>query len=330
MTAFLQRDVFRAMGTTCSIAVAIEHETAALASVASLAARREVAACERALSRFDTGSDLSRVNRESGSWVSVDERLVEALGTACRLRASTRGKFDPTILPALVAAGYDRSFERLTNRPAAQLDGWRPGARIDVDAGSGLARVERGAMIDLGGLGKGFAAARALDALRGEWPAVTGALVDLGGDIAIWGVPPGGGFWLVDVEDPRSPGHTVGTLRLAGGGVATSGCETRRFGPDRRLHHLIDPSTGMPSLAGPYAITVVAPSASEAEAYSTALAVCDPDEAHDLLDSRPDLAALLVPRSGAPISIGPLPLIDRRPVVRFVITDDQGKRFACR
>ena len=168
MTAFLQRDVFRAMGTTCSIAVAIEHETAALASVASLAARREVAACERALSRFDMGSDLSRVNRESGSWVSVDERLVEALGTACRLRASTRGKFDPTILPALVAAGYDRSFERLTNRPAARLDGWRPGARIDVDAGSGLVRVERGAMIDVGGLGKGFAAARALDALRGR------------------------------------------------------------------------------------------------------------------------------------------------------------------
>lgn len=326
MTAFLLRETFQAMGTACSVGVATEPGSAMRARRAIVAACREVAACEQALSRFDRGSDLSRLNRRSGSWVVVDERLVEALEAAIRLRVSTGGKFDPTVLRALVAAGYDRTFERLTDRPASELDGWYAGARIDVDPDSSRARVERGASVDLGGLGKGFAATRALDAIRNTWPETTGALLDLGGDIAVFRVPPGGGLWLVDIADPGSPERKLGTLRLSSGGVATSGPGTRRFGPRRELHHLIDPATGRPALGGPQAVTVVAPTATEAEAYATALAVGDPDDAHDLLDRRPDLAALLVPRSGAPVSIGPLPLA--APRVQFVITAQRG-RFAC-
>ena len=326
MTASLLRETFRAMGTACSVSIAIEPGSAMCARRAIVGARLEVAACEQALSRFDQSSDLSRLNRESGSWVVVDERLVEALEAAIRLRVSTRGRFDPTMLRALVAAGYDRTFERLTNRPASELGDWHAGARIDVDPECSRARVERGAAVDLGGLGKGFAATRALDAIRNSWPETTGALLDLGGDIAVWGAPPGGGAWLVDIADPGSPERKLGTLRLSSGGVATSGPGTRRFGPRRELHHLIDPATGRPAVGGPRAVTVVAPTATEAEAYSTALALGDSDEAHDLLDLRPDLAALVVPRSGAPISIGPLPLA--APRAQFVVTTQRG-RFAC-
>jgi FAD:protein FMN transferase len=309
------------MGTICAAAVAAAPADRTQARRALDAARREVAACEQALSRFDGGSDLSRLNGAAGSWIAVDTRLVEALEAALRARTETHGRFDPTILPALSAAGYDRSFELLTERAAMPVDGWHAGGRIDVDPSSRRARVERGAAVDLGGVGKGFAATRALHAMRRAWPGLTGALVDLGGDIAVWGAPPEGGPWRVDIADPRAPGRSAGRLELEGGGVATSGRDTRRFGPGGRLHHLIDPATGVPAVAGPLSVTVVAASAAEAEAHATALAVTDVDGARDQLASRPDLGALLIPHSGAPIVIGRLPLVRERPRPRLLTTE---------
>jgi thiamine biosynthesis lipoprotein len=319
MTRALQGESFSAMGTICAVAATAGPRDVTLARRALDAAQLEVAACERALSRFDARSDLSRLNLAGGAWVAVDTRLVDALAAALRARTDTRGRFDPTILPALAAAGYDRSFELLTERAALPLDGWHAGARVDVDPGSGKARVERGAAVDLGGIGKGFAATRALHAMRTAWPALTGALVDLGGDIAVWGTPPEGGPWRVDIADPRAPDRVAGTLELTSGGVATSGRDTRRFGPGGRLHHLIDPATGVPAARGPLSVTVVAASATDAEAHATALAVTDVDEARDHVASRPDVAALLIPELGEPIAIGHLPLVRERPRARFLI-----------
>jgi thiamine biosynthesis lipoprotein len=312
------------MGTTCAVAVTADSSDLILARHALAAAQREVAACARALSRFDTRSDLSRLNGASGTWVAVDARLLEALATALHARTATRGRFDPTILPALTAAGYDRSFELLAERPALPLDGWHAGARIDLDDRSGRARVELGAAVDLGGIGKGFSATRALEAMRSAWPALAGGLVDLGGDIAVWGTPPEDGSWRVDIADPRTPDRVVGTLELTSGGVATSGRDTRRFGPRRQLHHLIDPATGTSADAGPLSVTVVATSATEAEAHATALAIAEVDDAYDHLASRPDLGALLIPELGEPIAIGRLPLVRERPRARVVIAAPRG------
>ena len=325
MNRSLQRDLFRAMGTTCMVAVTAEHCDAAPARRALEVARREIAACERALSRFDARSDLSLLNGASGSWVEIDIRLVEALAAALRARIDTDGRFDPTILPALVAAGYDSSFELLAERPPTALDAWNAGAQVDIDHASRAARVERGAAVDLGGIGKGFAATRALEAMQRTWPALPGALLDLGGDIAVSGHPPEGGPWRVDVEDPRAPDKIVGTLELRGGGVASSGRNRRRFGPGRRQHHLIDPTTGAPAVLGPLAVTVVATSTTEAEVHATALAVTDVDDAHDYLGARPDVAALLIPQYGESIQIGGPPLVRERPRTRLVVTMQRGR-----
>ena len=325
MTRALQRESFRAMGTICGIAATAGSHDVFLARIALDAAEAEVAACERVLSRFDPHSDLSRLNRSAGEWVAVDTRLIQALAAALRGRTSTYGLFDPTILPALAAVGYDRSFELLSEKAAAPLDGWHGGARIDVDPGSGRARVEQDAAVDLGGIGKGFAGVRALLAMRTAWPALPGGLVDLGGDIAVWGEPPEDGPWRVDVADPRGHGRVAGTLELTSGGVATSGCDTRRFGPGRRLHHLIDPATGEPAAAGPLSVTVVAGSATEAEPYATALGISTVHGARNLLAPRPDVAALLVPHVGEPVAIGTLPLAPDRPGQRLVINTQVGR-----
>ena len=126
MTAHLERIAFRAVGTELQGGGHGRRWRPKRARRALAAAHAEVAACETALSRFDPSSDLSAgSNRDAGSWVTVDERLAEAIRLALNARIATGGRFDPTILPALVAAGYDRSFELLEERPPRPIDGWR-------------------------------------------------------------------------------------------------------------------------------------------------------------------------------------------------------------
>jgi thiamine biosynthesis lipoprotein len=311
----LARIEWRAVGTTCSAAVTTTGDQQTAAQAALAAAQDEVAACERELSRFDSGSGLSRLNAAAGEWVQAGPRLRDALRLALRAREDTAGRFDPTVLPALVAAGYDRSFEELEERPAARADGWHAGAAIELDERRCRARVEPGAAVDLGGIGKGYAAGRALDAMLRTAPSVRGGLVDLGGDIAVDGDAPEGGPWRIAVAHPRRRGETLATLALAAGGIATSGRDARRFGPARSLHHLIDPETGESALAGPLTVTVVAPDAARAEAAATTLAIAGLSEAEAFVAARPELSALYVPPSGPPIPLGRPPVEPPRLVV---------------
>lgn len=306
----LVRHAFTAMGTSCQLAVAASPEDEPQAQRALAAGLLEVETCERVLTRFKPTSDLSRLNGSLGEWVEVDPRLVAALRAAVDARRATRGLFDPTILEPLVAAGYDRTFAELTNRPARAADGWRRGAAIWIDEDSCRARLERGSAVDLGGIGKGFSAARALEAMRLAWRAMTGGFADLGGDLAFSGRPLDGDAWRVAIADPRNPGASLATLQLNDGGIATSGRDRRRFGPARSLHHLIDPETGSPAVRGPLAVTVVARDASEAEALGTAFGISELDDVRRLAQGR-DVAALYIPAAGNPVEVGTLPLAPR-------------------
>jgi thiamine biosynthesis lipoprotein len=311
----LHRTEWRAVGTTCAAAVTAGPNDESEARWALGAAQEEVAACEHELSRFDPASDLSRLNAAGGRWTPVGRRLLEALGLALRAREETDGRFDPTVLPALVAAGYDRSFELLEEREARWADDWRAGTAIELDTRNGCARLEPGSSVDLGGIGKGYAAGRALEAMLAVSPALAGGLVDLGGDIAVRGESPEGGPWLIAVADPRRAGETLAVLALDSGGVATSGRDARRFGPARSLHHLIDPETGESALAGPLTVTVVAPDPAGAEVHATTLAIAGAGEAEAHVAANPRISALYVPQFGPALPLGRLPLVSERLVV---------------
>jgi thiamine biosynthesis lipoprotein len=312
----LHRTEWRAVGTTCAAAVTADADDEREVSWALGAAREEVAACERELSRFDPASDLSRLNAAGGRWTPVGRRLLEALVLALQAREETGGRFDPTVLPALAAAGYDRSFEQLEERQAWCADNWRAGTEIELDARNGRARLEPGSSVDLGGIGKGYAAGRALAAILIGSSTLAGGLVDLGGDIAVRGESPEGGPWLVAVADPRRAGETLAVLALDSGGIATSGRDARRFGPARSLHHLIDPETGESALAGPLTVTVVAPDPVAAEVNATTLAIAGPAEAEAHVSAKPAISALYVPQFGPVVPLGRLPLVSERLIVR--------------
>ena len=281
------------------------------------AGRSEVVACERALSRFDPDSDLTRLNGAGGGWVTVGERLLAALRSALQARTDTAGRFDPTILPALVAAGYDRSFEQLTPRAPHVARSWHAGAQIELDTAGGRARVEAGAAVDLGGIGKGFSAVRALEAMRGRVarpPRRSGrpgrrhrrlGHVARGGALAARASPTRASRAGRSARSASPPAASRRRAATGAGSASRASC-----------HHLIDPGTGAPARGGPLAVTVVAADAAAAEAHATALAVTPARAARAYVAERPGLGALVVPDTGAPIVAGEIEFSAPRPRVR--------------
>ncbi len=243
---------FHAMGT--DVELLVDAEPGARTEDALDRAQGEFERLEQVLSRFREDSELSQLNRD-GATQTASHDLIRVVEIALEAREATAGLFDPTIHDAVVAAGYDRSFEAVApdtaSIPAAPKAACGGEVRVD---GTTIA-LEPGTRLDLGGIGKGYAADRVAEQL-----AVTGpCLVNAGGDLAVRG-----GTWPIGVTDGL-------TLELTRGGLATSGRDRRRWrrgGVER--HHLIDPQTGMPAEGTPLRVTVIGSSAVEAEVAAKA------------------------------------------------------------
>ena len=236
----MRRHAFRAMGTD----VELFGEPAGFELVEC-----EFERLEGLLSRFRPESELSRLNRTGLLEAGPD--LLRVVGLALAARDRTHGLFDPSVHDAVVAAGYDRSFELLTTpRPG-------PPARCDgaVTIAGGTIRLASGVRLDLGGIGKGYAVDRSVRILGAFGP----TLVNAGGDMACLG-----GSWPIGVETPGAPL----TIALERGALATSGSDRRRWAGG---HHLIDPRTGSPADSPYLRVTVAAPSAVEAEVLAKAI-----------------------------------------------------------
>lgn len=245
-------------------------------------ARQRIGELERLWSRFREDSDLCRVNSRAGQAVPVAPETVEIVRRAVEAWELTGGLFDPTVLTALEAAGYDRTFTMVADRPdgtatAAPVPGC-PGIEID----DGTVRVPEGTRLDLGGIGKGYAADLVAYELRTAGAA--GALVNLGGDVRVSGTPPTDAGWVVSVADPWQEGRDLVSLAVAEGAVATSSRlrrSWRRGGQE--AHHLIDPRTGAPTDGDIAAVTVVTQQAHWAEILAKAALIAGPGPGQELL-----------------------------------------------
>jgi FAD:protein FMN transferase len=287
----LQRLAFAAMGT--QVEALLEAPFSGAARTALARVRAEFERLERIFSRFRGDSELSRLNEAGSLDAGPDLRAVIELALAARER--TAGRFDPTLHDAVVAAGYDRTFDELDEH-AADLPAPDPGAPRDVSVQGRRIRLGEGVRLDLGGIVKGYASDRCAEMLAPLGP----CLVNAGGDLAVAGAR-AGGPWPVAVNVPR--GRL--TLALTGGGLATSGRDRRhwRRGGEER-HHLIDPATCRPAADGPLTVTVAAPSATEAEVAAKAIFLAGDDAEHEaeLLGT----PAVIVRADGTPRLVGGL------------------------
>jgi len=253
----IERRAFRAMGTDVELFLAGEPSATAAALLDS--AEREFERLEALFSRFRPNSELSELNR-SGR-IAASEDLLEVVELALGARERTGGRFDPTVHDALVAAGYDRTFDELVRDGASDETAARCGGAVTVTGRT--IELEPGFRLDLGGIGKGYAVDRAAALLAVAGP----ALVNAGGDIAALGRPDELG-WRVGIETGGDPI----TVALEDAAIATTGRDRRRWRRNgRERHHLIDPATGRPAETDLLRVTVVAPTAVEAEVLAKSL-----------------------------------------------------------
>jgi len=287
----MQRHVFRAMGT--EVEVMLDLPAGHVTDNAFRGVEAEFGRIEAALSRFLPDSELSTLNRRGR--VKAGPDLLATMELALAARARTGGRFDPTVHDALVAAGYDRSFEQVpADRAARNGNGSHScGGPVEIDRFTRTIELAAGVRLDLGGIGKGYAVDRAVEKLSRRGP----CLVNAGGDVAVRGRR-----WPVGVETANG----FVTLELVSGALATSGSDRRHWRTNgQEQHHLIDPTTGLPSGSDLLRVTVVGSSAAEAEVLAKSLFLAGAEQAAAEAE-RDGVAAVLVTGDGRTVMTGAL------------------------
>lgn len=303
----------RAIGTQAVVAVTASE----LADRAMAMLEADLGDLDRACSRFRSDSELRRLERVSlGRPIPVSRLLFEVLEVACVVAVQTAGVVDPTIGSALVELGYDRDFARLpigglasAGRPVPAPGWWR----ILLDPSARTVSLPSGIRVDVG------ATAKALAADRGAQRIATslgcGALVNLGGDVAVAGDPPEGGWSVGIAPDCRTPAdHADQVVAITAGGLATSGTTARTWLRDgRRVHHIVDPWTGEAAPTVWAVVSATAPTCVEANAWTTAAVVWGEDAIGN--PEALGVAARLVDAAGSVVRTGSWPSTgDRVPV----------------
>lgn len=290
---------FRAMNT--GILFAAEGDAARLEEGFCLV-EELVHQYESRFTRFSPDSELSALNRSSGTWFVASAELYELVSLSYDYFQNTGELFNPGILNALEHAGYNRSMDEIRTRgffPLAE-DGWpwlsTHFGHIQLDDERQAIFLPASLRIDLGGIAKGWIVERAAIALARFAQA---CLVDAGGDLFMVGLPEHTSAWTVAIEDPFDESKNIAVLSVGPGAVATSTITKRcwKAGGEER-HHLIDPRTGRPAETGWASVTVIAPHATQAEVLAKSILIGGPGAAGVLLERFPDSAFIAVDRSG--------------------------------
>lgn len=256
---------FTAMGCPCEVLV--DTADPGLGRRLAAAAEAEARRVEAKFSRYRADSVVSRLNASNGRPVAVDEETALLLDFAAECWRLSDGLFDVTTgvlrrawrFEPGAAPPSDRAVEE-----ARALVGWDK-----AEWSGGALTLRPGMEVDLGGLGKEYAADRALALLRAE--SDEAVLVNVGGDIAARGPRRGGEPWLVGIERAGTEGEASRVVGMTRGGLTTSG-DTKRCleAGGRRYGHILDPRTGRPVEGAPRSVTVAAGSCTEAGFLSTA------------------------------------------------------------
>lgn len=304
----MQKIEFRAMG--CQMAAFVDDP--GLPAARALAQTpADFEEWEQAISRFRPDSDLNKLNASAGTFHPVSPILWDVIHSALSAARWTGGLVNPCILNALEHAGYDRSFDLVrTGLPvpenrlpsetkegsAISPDAWRD---IALDEKRRAVRLPEGVRLDLGGVGKGWAAWQAARRLNAFGP----ALVDAGGDIAVSSSRADGSPWPVAIADPLEMQESLGILALRECGVATSGIDYRRWLRNGSWkHHIIDPRSGEPAQTDLLSVTIIAPEALQAEAAAKAVLILGSRDGLTWLENQAEICGLLVFQDGRVIS----------------------------
>ncbi|WP_179090126.1 FAD:protein FMN transferase [Paenibacillus sp. FSL H8-0548] len=274
--------------------------------------------CESRFSRFRPDSELSRLNSSGGEWIILSDRLYDVLAQAESYRKATNGWFDIRILPALEAAGYDRSYEKFAAGVDARLpiliegsctsdkssrkrqEGINadPAGFLEQNPGMKAVRLAEGSLLDLGGIAKSWTVAQAglwFRARRG----LRAGIINAGGDALVWQHDRNGEPTSFVIESPWDGKTSIGELMLLNGAVATSSVLGRRWLTDDGVrHHLIDPVTGQPSRSEVVQATVAGRDVVTCEIWAKVLCMAGAEAISAMQAHSPGCEALIVKHDG--------------------------------
>jgi thiamine biosynthesis lipoprotein len=268
---------FRAMGTEVHLIAVARSARAASAAVDR--GRERIEELEAHWSRFRPASEVSVMNALAGMPVRVSPETIALVQRALNGVRLTGGRFDPTVLGAVVRAGYDRTYTEIVPDAAPDDDRQLGAPRIEVDPVALRVRLPGRVGFDPGGIGKGLAADIVAYELADH---VAGICVNIGGDLRVHGEAPDGPAWGVEIEDPFG-GPSRAVLSLADGAVATSS-RTQRVLRDGG-HHLIDPATERPAATGVASATAIAGQGWIAEVLAKASFLAGADDGCEVLEA---------------------------------------------
>ena len=288
------------MGTSYAVELAAPIDDSVRKRLAELI-EVELAAINLAMSTYDPRSELSEFNRRQDlRWTPASRSLLEVLDSASRISTANQGAFDVTVGPLVDLWGFgpqygtrqvpsDRVIERVRDSVGYQH------VQTDPSAGAIRKRHSR-TQVDLSAIAKGYGVDRVAMILDRQ--GVGAYLVEIGGELRARGTTAAGKPWRVGIERPVEGRHVVGEIVVLGNrGIATSGTTQNFFDQDgRHYSHIIDPKTGRPVEHPPMAVSVVADTTMEADAWATALVVLGPERGYSLAQVR-GLAVLFVTAS---------------------------------
>jgi thiamine biosynthesis lipoprotein len=284
------------------VSIEIHHPDRAEAARLIELCLREVRRLERQFSLYQPDSAICELNR-TGVLVAPDADMVALLRASLLFAELTGGAFDPTVQP--LWSLYQSHFSSERPDPAgpsrehlaeALTRVGRDGLLVSDDR---IVLRKRGAAITLNGIAQGFATDHVVETLRGAGLSTT--LVDMG-EVRAIGSRPDGAPWRVGLADPEQPGRLTETIEIVDRAVATSAGAGFRFDPAGKFTHLFDPATGRsPSLYR--SISVIAPTATEADALSTAFSLLPLEKIREIVGQRAAVQARTVDAHGAMVKI---------------------------
>jgi thiamine biosynthesis lipoprotein len=284
------------MGTLVSITVVARNE--AVAQAAATAGFAEIRRLEELLSTWIATSELSQVNASAGiKPIHVSTETLTIVQRAMQAAEMTDGGFNIAIGPA-VEAWSVTDGQRIPTE--SELDALRPlvdlqAVHVDVREQT-IYLGKAGMRIDVGGIGKGYAADQAVEALR-RAGAIAG-VVALSGDIKTFGRLPGGKMFPIGIQHPRKDGSVLAWIDLQDEAISTAGDYERFFVRDGvRYHHILDPRTLQPARSC-QSVTVIAREGVWADGLDTGIFVIGVELGMQLVETLPDVEAIIVDAEG--------------------------------
>lgn len=240
-------------------------------------------------------SEISEINRAAGRPVEVSPETAELIQLGCRFGELTDGKFDITIAPASMLWDFHHADNPVVPdsgklKEAASHTDYRC---VHVD-GCTVTLSDPDAMIDPGGIAKGYIADRIKEYLQSQ--GVGHALINLGGNMLAVGGRYDGADFRIGIQEPfADSGTVIAAVSVSDASVVSSGNYERYFEKDGVLyHHILDPDTGMPADTGLYQVTVLSESSAEGDALSTACFLLGPEKGMELIRSLDGVEAVFV------------------------------------